>query len=131
MGQCIHRKGFDLLINAARCLEGNVGIYIVGGEPTNSYIKLKQSLKLDSVYFAGFKTKDELSQYYDAADLFAHPTREDIWGLVINEAMAYGSVISTNRCIAATELIGPDQDGAIFPADDYKRLEKAINEWMK
>ena len=32
---------------------------------------------------------EEIFEYYKAADLFVLPTREDIWGLVINEAMNY------------------------------------------
>ena len=56
---------------------------------------------LTNVHFVGFKTKEQLEDYYRAADLFVLPTREDIWGLVVAEAMAYGlGVITTNRCNA-------------------------------
>ena len=38
-----------------------------------------------------------------------HPTREDIWGLVINEAMGYGlPIITTNKCVAGVELLTSD-----------------------
>lgn len=58
---------------------------------TEEYQRIKEELELNNVYFVGFKTKDQLKQYYKAADLFVLPTREDIWGLVVNEAMAYMS----------------------------------------
>ena len=85
VGQFIYRKGFDLLINAVKDVDKATGIYIVGGKATDEYLRIKENLKLSNVHFVGFKAKEELKKYYKAADLFVLPTREDIWGLVINE----------------------------------------------
>lgn len=110
VGQFIHRKGFDVLMEAAKDMDRNIGIYIVGGKPTEEYLSLQKKYDLAQVHFEGFKTKDELAEYFKAADLFVHPTREDIWGLVINEAMAYGlPVVTTNKCVAGMELVS-DKD---------------------
>ena len=71
--------------------------------------------------------KKELFEYYHAVDLFVLPTREDIWGLVINEAMACGlPVVSTNRCIAAMELIEDGKNGFVVPVDDPQKLSEAV-----
>lgn len=127
VGQFIQRKGFDILMRAAVTLNDEVGIYIVGGEPPEEYIKFKNRYCLNNVYFAGFKTKTELSEYYRAADLFVHPTREDIWGLVINEAMAYSlPVITTDKCVAGVELVETGSNGYIVPGEDVFGLNKAI-----
>lgn len=126
VGQFIHRKGFDVLINAGEKLASNVGIYIIGGIPTEEYIQLVQSHQGAKVHFVGFCDKDTLNRYYRAADCMAFPTREDIWGLVINEAIANGlPVVSTDRCIAALELVG--DAGYIVPSDDVNALYTAIN----
>lgn len=54
-----------------------------------------------------------------AADIFVHPTREDIWGLVVNEAMAKGlPVITTDRCVAGLELIKNESVGRIVPVEN-------------
>lgn len=90
VGQFIHRKGFDVLLKACTKIPKEYGVYIVGGEPTQEYLVLKKKLDLSNVHFIGFRSKEELKEYYMASDLFVLPTREDIWGLVINEAMAYG-----------------------------------------
>lgn len=128
VGQFIYRKGYDILINSCRNLETNVGIYIIGSEPTEEYLTMRSSLNLNNLHFVGFKKKDELSKYYKAADLFVLPTREDIWGLVINEAMAYGlPVITTERCIAGLELVD-EMNGRIVPIDDSDSLTTAIVE---
>ena len=61
-----------------------------------------------------------------ASDAFVLPTREDIWGLVINEAMSYGlPIITTDRCIAGLELVGKE-NGKIIPVDDVEALKSAI-----
>ena len=55
------------------------------------------------------------------------PTREDIWGLVINEAMAYGlPVITTDRCVAGLELVQDGVSGYLIPTEDPDALEQKI-----
>ena len=58
-----------------------------------------------------------------------HPTREDIWGLVINEALAAGlPVITTNRCGAGLELIKNNENGFLVNVEDIDELyEKILN----
>lgn len=127
IGQFIPRKGFDVLLNAAKALPKNVGIYIVGSEPTAEYIDLRAKLGLDNVHFVGFCNKEKLAKYYTASDVFVLPTREDIWGLVVNEAMAFGlPVVTTNRCVAGMELVKPGVNGYIVPVDDADALCDAI-----
>jgi len=127
IGQFIHRKGFDVLMHAARELDPNVGIYIVGGETTEEYRKLREVLGLSNVHFLSFQKKDRLAMLYKAADLFVLPTREDIWGLVINEALAYGlPTITTDRCVAGLELIEDGINGYVVPVGDEKVLAEKI-----
>lgn len=128
VGQFIHRKGFDILLEAAAKLPKDMGIYIVGGEATEEYIQLREKLQLTNVHFVGFKTKPELAQYYQAADCFVLPTREDIWGLVINEAMMYGlPVITTQRCVAGMELVEDGRNGFVVPVEDTSTLANAMS----
>lgn len=123
IGQFIPRKGFDVLLHAAQKLDPDTGVYIVGGEATQEYLSMRQELGLEHVHFVGFQPKDQLSEYYRAADVFVLPTREDIWGLVINEAMAYGlPVVTTDRCVAGLELVENGVNGYIVPVDDVQAL---------
>lgn len=127
VGQFIHRKGFDLLIKSATRLSEDVGIYFVGGTPTQEYLDLVRFYHLNNIHFVSHVKKNLLWQYYCASDLFVHPTREDIWGLVVNEAMACGlPVITTNRCIAGLEMVKNGKNGYIVPVDDVDRLTNAI-----
>lgn len=124
IGQFIHRKGFDVLLKAAKEIDGD--IYIVGGMPTQEYIDLGKQLKLNNVHYEGFKTKQELAEYYKAADIFVLPTREDIWGLVVNEAMAYGlPIITTDKCAAGVELV--KGNGYIVEVDNVEQFQEKAN----
>ena len=127
VGQPIHRKGFDVLIKAmAQINDSNIGVYIVGGEPSDECKELLNQYKLTNIHFVPFMKKEQLADYYKAADLFVFPTREDIWGLVINEAMSFGlPVITTDKCNAGLELVR--QNGIIIQADSEAELAKAIS----
>ena len=132
IGQFIHRKGFDVLLQAASTVEADTGIYIVGGTPTDEYRIQREKLGLTNVHFLEFQQKDRLELLYKAADLFVLPTREDIWGLVINEAMAYGlPVITTDRCVAGLELVEDGVNGYLVPVGDADALAEKMNAVLK
>ncbi|WP_027206294.1 glycosyltransferase [Butyrivibrio fibrisolvens] len=127
VGQFIPRKGFDILLEAACEMPKNIGIYIVGGKPSQEYIDYVKKNNLEQIHFVDFMSKEELKYYYLAADVFVHPTREDIWGLVINEAIGYRlPIITTERCLAGVELVKDGINGFSVPVDDAKSLAEAI-----
>ncbi len=127
VGQFIHRKGYDLLLQAANHLPKDIGIYIIGDKPTAEYLALQKELNLTQVHFVGFQSKEKLQKWYQAADVFVLPTREDIWGLVINEAMGQGlPIITTDKCVAGLELVKKGANGYIVPVEDVPALTYAI-----
>ncbi len=126
VSQMIHRKGIDILLKAASLVSEDINFYIIGGEPTSEYTDLIKELNLKNIKFIKFMNKDKLYKYYQATNLFVLPTREDIWGLVINEAMANGlPIITTKNCVAGIELV--KENGYIIESEDYKDLAKKID----
>lgn len=128
VGQPIHRKGFDVLLKAMTQLNRNdISTYIVGGEVNEECKSLMDKYNLSNIHFIPFMKKEKLADYYKAADFFVFPTREDIWGLVINEAMAYGlPVITTTLCNAGLELVRDGINGYIVPIEDANSLSETI-----
>ena len=128
IGQFIHRKGFDVLLNAWKAVPQPAQLVLVGGgDLEEEYREQIRKLDLKNVYLVGFVGKEKVFQYYHASDLFVLPTREDIWGLVINEAMASGlPVIGTDRCVAAMELIENDINGYVTAVGDVPALAEAM-----
>ena len=130
VGQIIHRKGIDIILKTAKKLE-NVGFYIAGGIATDEYANMVEELGLKNVHFVGFKDKGELAEYYRSSNVFVLPTREDIWGLVVNEAMAYGvPVITTRTCNAGVEMIKNDKVGTLLNDNNEDELTAAILKWI-
>lgn len=131
VGQFIYRKGIDLLIKASDGMSSDIGIYIVGGKPTDEYLKLRELHRNANIHFVDFMPKSELYKFYQASDIFVLPTREDIWGLVINEAMANGlAIITTNKCIAGLELVD-DENGALINADSVDDIISSVNRILR
>lgn len=127
VGRHIKCKGFDIVLKAAEKIGESVDFYIIGGEPSAANKQYKEIHNLSNVHFVDFLGKDELREYYNAADLFVLMTRGDTWGLVINEAMANGiPVITTKRCVAGVELIRDGENGYIIDVDDTKTLVNKI-----
>lgn len=129
VGQFIERKGFDLLLKAwkdLRCPDAEL-MLIGGGGERMAYERYIEEHSIHNVTICDFLSKKDLFEYYRASDIFVLPTREDIWGLVINEAMACGlPVISSDMCIAARELMVSGENGYIYPVEDTAQLLHAL-----
>lgn len=121
-------KGYDVLLRSAVQMDKDIGWYIIGGEPTEEFARMKQDMGATNVHFVKFLKKEELAQYYKASDVFVLMTVGDVWGLVINEAMAKGlPVITTDKCVAGLELVTDDDNGYIIPVGDDQALTDRLN----
>ena len=130
VGQLIQRKGIDVLIKAYSKLNlKNVEILLIGdGEMSVELISLSESHNIAlKIKFLGKKSKEEVLKYMKLSDVFILPSREDIWGLVINEAVANGlAVISTKQVGASYSLIKEGLNGYIINCDNEIELSQAI-----
>lgn len=130
VGQFIERKGFDLLLQAWNSIEdtSNAELLLIGGGGQRAaYETYINEHELHNVTIIDFLKKEDLYDYYKASDLFVFPTREDIWGLVINEAMACGlPIISSDMCVATHELVTNGENGFIYPVLDIEQLAKCL-----
>ena len=128
VGRFVEIKGFDILIKACGELKDDIDMYFIGGKATQEYIDLREEYAKENIKFIEFIDKENLLKYYKAADLFVLATRGDVWGLVINEAMANGlPIITTDKCVAGIELIDDYENGFIVPVDNIKEFTSKIN----
>lgn len=110
-------------MNAYKELNNDILVYLIGGIETEEYKSIIKKYNMQNIRFLPNIPKHELEKYYLIADLFVLPTREDIWGLVINEAMAKGlPIITTDNCVAGLELIENGKNGFIVSVNDQDDL---------
>ena len=127
VGRSVYVKGFDVLLRAIWGMPDDVCTYFVGGECKEEYKKIIEDKQLKNVFFIDNLEQGELARYYSAADVFVLPTRNDTWGLVINEAMTYGlPVITTNKCVAGDALIQDGTNGYIVESENVEALHDKI-----
>jgi glycosyltransferase involved in cell wall biosynthesis len=117
VGQLRARKGVDRLIQAcgrlARSKEFTLVVVGQGPEREN-LIALARSEDLTNVIWLQNQTQEELSLIYRSADAFIFPTMEDIWGLVVNEAILSGLPVLCSRYAGcAPELL--DEENIFDP----------------
>ena len=128
VGRFIKSKAFDVLISAWHTVPSEYTLLLVGGGSERSnYEQQIAELGLSNIKIYDYLPFDELIKYYQACDFFVLPTLTDVWGLVVNEAMANGlPVITTDMCIAGLELIEDHKNGYIVPIHDVAALATAV-----
>ena len=134
VGQMIPRKGFDILLKAyaESGLNDKTKLLMIGGKPYEELISLKKELNLTSAEFIDAIPKYELNKYYAASDAYVFTTREDIWGLVVNEALSFGlPLISSDNCVAAEHFSKNENVGILVKNEDISGFAKTMVEVYK
>jgi glycosyltransferase involved in cell wall biosynthesis len=131
VGQFIERKGVDILLEIVENFKKPIQVLLIGGNSTQLSNIFNKKIN-NNIKVIEFLNPMQLKDFYDLSDLFILPTREDIWGLVVNEAMARGlPVITTLNCGAGLELVENGINGFIFDIKNYISVTKFINELIE
>ncbi len=131
VGQLIKRKGILILLEAFRLLRKSgvtVSLLIVGtGQLEKDVKEFADKYSDNSICLTGHVEMKDLPKYYGIADIFILPSLEEVWGYVVNEAMASGlPVIVSDVVGAADEIVDDGKTGIIVPTGSAKALADAI-----
>ena len=131
VGQLIERKGLTNTLKAFSKIKYNDWILtIVGSGPQEEELKalvLEYNLE-GKVNFVGFKQKEEIIDYFAKADVFLMPSYLEVWGLVLNEALASGLFCLSSQYAGATfDLIKDGKNGFIVDPKDVNDLTAKID----
>ena len=118
-------KIFDKVIQKKK----DVKLVIVGGD--SGYLSIVQSLikkyNLSKyVIMPGFISKKELPKYYSMADLVVYPSRQEIFGLVILEAMACEKAVIGSDIMGPSEIIVNGVTGYTSNFEDLNEVSEMI-----
>ena len=128
VGRFIHLKGIDLILRNFNEFKNSykekILVILVGGSED---VIIKNFGNFDNELFRiySFKQKIKLVKYYIISDCLIFPTRQDVWGLVINEAIACNLPVAVSKYAGCTEdLIEDGVNGFIFnPLDSISFIE--------
>lgn len=132
VSRIIKEKGIEILIEAFNdyCLEINSvksELILIGYSPDEKYLNYIQRKMNSSTSYKGFLNREDLIRFYDSSDIFVFPSHGDIWGLVLNEAMARGlPVICSDKVNSASELIEDGVNGFIYNSHNKFELLNLI-----
>lgn len=132
VGRIAKGKGVDKLIKILNIIHQKnkrIKLVIIGGDA--GYLpfvkRLIQKYKLSKhVLHLGYITKENLPIYYSMADLVVYPSRQEIFGLVLCEAMACGKAVIGSNIMGPSEIIVNGKTGFISDFRDIDEISKKI-----
>jgi glycosyltransferase involved in cell wall biosynthesis len=119
-GASIHRKGFDLLLDAfARVTAPGVRLRIVG--PPGDSAHLLEERRDERIVATGPLDQKGLAAELRRADCLVLPSRNDSYAMVVAEALAAGVPVLVSEMVGAKELV-TEGTGWIVPVGDVPAL---------
>ena len=105
VGQYFDYKGMDVAFDAA-CRDSSILYKFIGmGKRTDAFARDMGKIT-DNVEIIPFLQKKDLEEEYKKCTVLLLPTRQECWGLVVNEAASFGTpIVSTWGSGAAVEFL--------------------------
>lgn len=84
----------------------------------------------DRVTFAGPLTDGAVQCAYATADVLVHPSRGEMYGMVIVEALAHGLPVIASDVGGVIEALGSAEAGLLVAPGDPRALAAAVGSWL-
>ncbi|EOI6515857.1 glycosyltransferase family 4 protein [Enterococcus faecium] len=134
-GRLLEGKNVPIILDAINKIENKneYTLIILGDGPEKEKILKKSKLYEIDTKITGFiEEQSQLFSAYYKGDILILPSKDDSWGLVVNEAMAAGlPIIASKSTGSAKDLILDGINGYTFNADEADELAKAIEKVYK
>ncbi len=117
-----------LRLVAVKRTEPHPYLVIVGdGEERGALERRAEESGCEDIRFCGFRNQSELPRFFDIATVFVLPSRDEPWGLIVNEVMNAGrAVIVSDDVGCQPDLIEDGVEGCVFPVGDVAALTNAL-----
>ncbi|MFE1601180.1 glycosyltransferase family 4 protein [Methylobacterium sp. ID0610] len=95
-----------------------LSVRVAGDGPLRSEMEARFAEAGVPARFDGFLSQDALAETYASARLFLFPSRGDVWGIVVQEALQSGAtVLASPHSGVARELLEAEGCGIVRPLD--------------
>jgi glycosyltransferase involved in cell wall biosynthesis len=131
VGRLIERKHLPRLLDAfamVRVEHPAATLTVVGDGPMRAELEARTGGTASGVTFAGWAEGEELRSALREHDVLVLPSEREVWGLVVNEALAHGLyVIATDEVGSAHDLLTTPAVGTLVPVHDTAALATAMS----
>jgi glycosyltransferase involved in cell wall biosynthesis len=128
VGQAIPRKGLDVLVDAFRLLERRLPCHltVAGGGPELDRLMARGEGD-KRIRFLGAVDSDRVLDCYQEADAFLFPSRSDVFGLVLVEALGSGlATVTAAAPASAADLAVHERNCLVLESHDPTAWAEAI-----
>lgn len=130
IGHAFERKGLLEAMEALPGLEPEAHLIVVGSGDRAPFVAAGERLGVaHRVHFVGGTTAPE--QFFAEADLLLHPSREDVWGIAVPEAMAFGLPVVTTDVTGSAGEVRSAGAGVVLEDSSPLRLRQTISELLR
>ena len=133
-GRLSAEKGSIELMNAYKMVsQPEKALVVVGdGKLRKPMQELADAQDLDSIYFMGFQNRDNIGKFYALADILVLPSRQETWGMVVNEGLCFSlPVIVSDQVGSGADLVIPEENGYVFPSSDVGALAEGMSKLIE
>jgi glycosyltransferase involved in cell wall biosynthesis len=137
VGRLITLKGWRYLLEAAaqlveRGMDSFSVVFAGDGEQRLDLLRMVAALRLESiVHLMGQVGYEDLGALFLASDVFVLPTLEDVWGMVVLEAMAFGKPILCSQYAGAKEMVEHGMNGYVFDPRNQGELAEYMARFIQ
>ncbi len=131
VGQYEDYKGLDVAAGAAAKTPSYEYSFVGMGPKAERFKEFISKKNVQNVEVIPFLQKEDLAQLYRTHGTLMLPSRQECWGLVINEAAAYGMpIVSTWGSGAAEEFLSPEYEEYLAESENADNLKERLDKLM-
>lgn len=122
VSRLIEEKNLSFLISVFNN-QPQLQLTIIGKGPLKEQLK---TIANSNIEFKDYVPNDQISQFYQDADVFILPSKSETWGLVVEEALNNGTPVIVSDRVGCREDLVTENTGLVFTFDNEKSLSDAI-----
>ncbi|HYY90672.1 MAG TPA: glycosyltransferase family 4 protein [Candidatus Dormibacteraeota bacterium] len=129
VGRIMRHKNIENIIRALSSIEGTTRLIIIGPtidrEYRSSLEKLAEELKVDAI-FLGLVSDESLIRYYSSSTVLVLPSSEELFGIVLVEAMACELPVVAHNARGIPDAVDNGNTGYLIRPGDINDLKNRL-----
>ncbi|MDD2898190.1 MAG: glycosyltransferase family 4 protein [Desulfuromonadaceae bacterium] len=127
------RRNVDFMVNLAKSLiDENVTLVMAGLGPEHTRIADRvRDEQISNVRLLGAVSQEGIPSLYKSCDVFLLPSDYEIYGMVVIEAMYFGSPVISTRTAGPEDIIENGSNGVLLGNLDLEEWSKAVLDLLK